>query len=173
MKKLLIGFVICVFLAVLPAQVFAVEVNRTTIEKYSYVCGPNGELCGPMGGPLDGPVYFEATPRNLTVGMAVRNETSEVKAFKAKYGGKFSSVEWDEKRKLIRELYGYYDTGRGALKSEMDAEALAKDFLTENAGLFKIDMSALKVKRLRHKGLWDNIIFARALTLLRPPCPLG
>ncbi len=46
----LIAFVICVFLAVLPAQVFAVKIDRTTIEKY---------------------------------------------------GGKFSSLDWDEKKKLL------------------------------------------------------------------------
>jgi hypothetical protein len=101
MNKLLAAILIGIFLAAMPAQVFAVKVDRTTIEKYSYVCGPNGELCGPMGGPLDGPVYFEAKPRNLTVGMAMRDETVEVKGFKAKYGGKFSSVDWDEKRKLL------------------------------------------------------------------------
>ncbi|MEE8403301.1 MAG: hypothetical protein V3R93_06075, partial [Candidatus Hydrothermarchaeaceae archaeon] len=88
--KLLIAFVIYVFLAGMPAQVFAVEVDKETLEKYSYVCGPNGELCSPMGGPLDGPVYFEAPPRNLTVDIIARDEPIEVKQFKEKYGGKFT-----------------------------------------------------------------------------------
>lgn len=56
MKGLLATFLIGIFLAALPAQVFAVEVDRATIEKYSYVCGLNGELCSPatdVGGGQD------------------------------------------------------------------------------------------------------------------------
>ncbi len=82
----------------------------------------------------------------------------EWEGFKGRYGDAFTSVEWDSVCGCVRRIYGYYDTGRGELKSEADAEALARDFLTENAGLFKIDMSALKVKRLRQNkkfGYWD------------------
>ncbi|MEE8403302.1 MAG: hypothetical protein V3R93_06080 [Candidatus Hydrothermarchaeaceae archaeon] len=76
--------------------------------------------------------------------------------FKERYGEAFTSVEWDFGCACVRELYGYYDTGRGELKSEAEAEALAREFLSENAGLFKADFAQLKIKKkkLDRRGGW-------------------
>ncbi|NOZ82975.1 MAG: hypothetical protein GXN98_04075 [Euryarchaeota archaeon] len=34
-------------------------------------------------------------------------------------------MEWDFTCRCVRHIYGYYDTGRGELESEDEAEALA------------------------------------------------
>jgi len=72
----------------------------------------------------------------------------EWEGFEERYGDAFTSVQWDRTCNCVRRIYGYYDTGRSELKSEADAKALARDFLSENAGLFKIDMTQLRFKRV-------------------------
>jgi hypothetical protein len=68
----------------------------------------------------------------------------------------FTLIEWDENRSCIKSIYGWYDTGRGEVKTGEDAELLARDFLIENTGIFKLDMSQLRLKdvTLDRRGMW-------------------
>ncbi len=72
----------------------------------------------------------------------------EWEAFKERYGDAFSKVEWDRTCGCVRHIYGYYDTGKGELKGEEEAEELARVFLKNNAEIFKIDMTQLKFKKV-------------------------
>ncbi len=136
MNRLLVAFVIGILLLGIPVQSLAVNGNNTNV---------SGDIEGDTSAPENNKTIAK---KKLMLSKPKRNETIEVKQFKAKYSGKFSLIDWDEKKKRIKHVYGYYDTERGELRTEADAEALAREFLSENAGLFKIDMAELKFKKV-------------------------
>ncbi|NOZ82976.1 MAG: hypothetical protein GXN98_04080 [Euryarchaeota archaeon] len=88
--------------------------------------------------------------------MDKRKEIPEVERFKAKYGGNFTIVGWDERNRRISSIYGWYYTGRGIIDTEAKAEALAREFLEENLEFFKINLAGLRLRKaeLDMRGVW-------------------
>ena len=139
-----------------PKQYLAWKVKF--LEETIYVDAHTGEILHRRGN-----IAIEVSNTNVTQGTPPEKKLEippgmeeEWEEFRERYGDAFSKVEWGLSCGCVRELYGYYDTGRGELRTEEEAEALAREFLSENAKLFKVDLSQLRVKKveLDRRGVW-------------------
>ncbi len=131
-----------------PKQYLAWKVKF--LEETIYVDAHTGKILHRRGN-----IAIEVSNTNVTQGTPPEKKLEippgmeeEWEEFRAKYGDAFS-MKWGISCGCVRELYGYYDTGRGELRTEEEAEALAREFLEENREIFKIDIADIYVSRIK------------------------
>ncbi len=128
-------FVIGILLVGIPGQSLAISGNNTDTP---------GDMDGNLSIQKNDKVAVKKKPMPS---KSKRNESIEVKKFKTKYGPNWT-VKWHGDRNIPRRISGKHDLGR-VIKDKDDAEAVAKEIITDSKDLLGIDdIADLKLKRV-------------------------